>query len=380
MVKIILLISAVSVFTFIFFKFRAPEKAGGAIEISGRIEGDDAVVAARRAGRLGEIRVREGDRVKPGQIIAVLDDDQIRAREEQAESVLRLAESRKQRAKLQIAVLNEQLEQSRLSIEQSNLDSSGRLREAEAQVASAEARLAEAEADYEQARYDAEKFDTLARQGVESERIANQARNNAEKHRAAVRAAHKLVDAARGLLITASADLANPKIISSQAAVIRHQILQAQSDIDASQAEIERARAQLKEAVADRNDLFILAPFDATVTTRYAEPGEIVAAGTPILTIVNLGQIYLRGFVPEKDIGHVQIGQSARVYLDSDPDKPIEAIVIRIDPEASFTPENTYFREERVKQVFGVKLLLKNNEGRAKPGIPADGEIILTEQ
>jgi HlyD family secretion protein len=65
------------------------------------------------------------------------------------------------------------------------------------------------------------------------------------------------------------------------------------------------------------------------------------------------------------------------VYLDSAPAKPINAVVSRVDPEASFTPENTYFREDRVKQVVGVKLRLQGAIGFAKPGMPADGEILV---
>jgi HlyD family secretion protein len=65
------------------------------------------------------------------------------------------------------------------------------------------------------------------------------------------------------------------------------------------------------------------------------------------------------------------------VYLDSAPNKALEAIVIRIDPEASFTPENTYFRDDRIKQVVGVKLQIKSGNGFAKPGMPADGEVVV---
>jgi HlyD family secretion protein len=73
----------------------------------------------------------------------------------------------------------------------------------------------------------------------------------------------------------------------------------------------------------------------------------------------------------------VKVGQPARVYLDSSPDEPIEASVSRIDPQATFTPENTYFREDRVKQVVGVKLQLAGAVGFAKPGMPADGQILV---
>ena len=95
------------------------------------------------------------------------------------------------------------------------------------------------------------------------------------------------------------------------------------------------------------------------------------------MTIVNLSNVYLRAFIPEGEIGRVRAGQSARVYLDSNPKQPLEAVVARIDPQASFTPENTYYRDDRVKQVVGVKLQLANSQGFAKPGMPADGEVLV---
>ncbi|MBV9441956.1 MAG: HlyD family efflux transporter periplasmic adaptor subunit, partial [Acidobacteriaceae bacterium] len=129
---------------------------------------------------------------------------------------------------------------------------------------------------------------------------------------------------------------------------------------------------------ANRSDLIIRAPFDGTVITRAAEPGEVVTAGTAIITLLDLSKVYLRGYVPEGQIGKVALNQQARVYLDSNPSEPIPAYVLRIDPQATFTPENTYFRDDRVKQVVGVKLQLKGGIGYAKPGMPADGEILVS--
>jgi HlyD family secretion protein len=184
------------------------------------------------------------------------------------------------------------------------------------------------------------------------------------------------VEAARGALTAAKANLVNPAIRTAQVAAVRGQILQAQADVTAAQADAERARAQLDEARANRSDLQVIAPFAGTVVTRTAEPGEVVVAGTPIVTLLNLAEVYLRAYVPEGEIGRVKVGQAARVYLDSAPTKPLDAVVSRVDPRASFTPENTYFREDRVKQVVGVKLQLREAVGFAKPGMPADGEIL----
>src|SRR6185503_16954263 len=154
-------------------------------------------------------------------------------------------------------------------------------------------------------------------------------------------------------------------------------VVAAERQVGAARADVERARAQLTEAQANRTDLRIIAPFSGTVATRTAEPGEVVMAGTPVITLIDLGQVYLRAFVPEGQIGRVRLGQPARVYLDSAPTTPIDAFVSRIDPQATFTPENTYFREDRVKQVVGVKLQLRGAVGFAKPGMPADGEILV---
>ena len=370
---VVLLIAGGSIW---YFVIRKPAEPQNLIKLSGRIEGDDTTVSTKIAGRIREIQVREGDQVKAGQVIAMIDDEQVRAREEQERSKVLQAEARVLSAQQQIAVLNAQLEESNIGVDQARIDAQGRVSQAEAQVAHAEAQFAQAEADYGQARYDEQRYTTLATDGDVPERTGRQARTAAEAQAAAVRAARKQVDVARGALTIAKANLSNAAMRTSHAAGIRKQILQAQSEIVAAQAETEHARAKLREVEADRDDLEVLAPIDGTVATRSAEPGEVVAAGTTLVTLVNLNAVYLRGFIPEGQIGRVRAGQTARVYLDSAPDKPLEAVVSRIDPEASFTPENTYFKDDRVKQVVGVKLQLKSGNGYAKPGMPADGEVI----
>jgi len=352
----------------------------GVLGVSGRIEGDDAAVSAKLAGRIREITVREGDHVEAGQVLAVLDDAQIRAREQQSEAMVRQAEARVRLSQHQVTVLGEQLRQSEIGVGQARADAEGRVNEAEARLAAAEAQLAQAVAAHAQAKWERDAYTRLVQKGYVAEQDAMQKQYTEEAQAAVVSANRRQVEAARGAVTTAKANLDNPAIRSAQVAAIQAQILQAQADIAASQADAERARAALDEARANRADLQVIAPFTGTVATRTAEPGEVVTPGTPIVTMVNLGQVYLRAFVPGGDIGRVRVGQPARVYLDSAPSAPIDAQVIRIDPEASFTPENTYFREDRVKQVVGVKLLINGALGFAKPGMPADGEILVDGQ
>lgn len=347
------------------------------ITLSGRIEGDPSTIAAKLSGRILEVHVREGDTVNAGDVIAVLDDEQIRARESQAQAAVADAEARAEAAHAQIAVLEEQLRQSELLTAQARTDAQGRVSQAESEVVAAEAELARQEAAYRLASFDREAYTRLAATGAVPERRGKEAVSSAEQQSAAVAAAKRRVDSARGALLVAKASLANPGIRASQAGANRRQIAQQQKEVASANAKIEQARAQLAEAQANRKDLNITAPFSGTVATRTAEPGEVVAAGTAIVTLLDLNKVYLRGFVPEGQIGKVKLDQPARVYLDSNPNQPLDATVSRIDPEATFTPENTYFRDERVKQVVGLKLQLKSGIGYAKPGMPADGEILV---
>jgi HlyD family secretion protein len=357
-----------------FAKRGAPENV---VTLSGRIEGDDSAVAPLTTGRILEMRFREGDSVKAGESIAILDFEQLRAREDQALAALRQAEAKAQSAQDQIAVLKQQLRESQLEMEQAKVDAEGRVRQARKDMASAMADLAEQEAAYNLAIFDRDAYTRLARTGAVSERQGKEAASKAAQQAAAVAAAKRRYEAACGALETAKANLVNPLIRGAEAEAARKQITQQKAEIAAAKAGAEQARAQLREAEENRRDLIVTAPFDGTITTRSAEPGEVLTAGTPVVTMLDLTRVYLRGFIPIGEIGKVKVGQPARVYLDSSPDQPIEAYVSRIDPDATFTPENTYFRDERVKQVVGVRLQLKAGFGFAKPGMPADGEILI---
>ncbi len=358
--------------------FSRPAPPPNVVSLSGRIEGDDSAVSPRTTGRILEIHYREGDTVKTGDVIAVLGDQQVRAREEQAKASVMQAEARLRSAQAAIAVLQEQLKQAQLQTGQSKVDAEGRVRQAEADRAAAEADLAQQQASLQLATFDRDAYTRLAATGAVSERQAKEAVSKAEAQEAAVTAAKRRVDAARGAGNVARANLTNPEIRSAQSSVIRSQIAQQQAEVASAAADAERAKASLREAAANRDDLLVRAPFDGTIATRTAEPGEVVQAGTAIVTMLDLGKVYLRGFIPEGQIGKVKLGQAAHVYLDSDTNRPVDASVARIDPAATFTPENTYFRDDRVKQVVGVKLQLRGAFGFAKPGMPADGEILLS--
>jgi HlyD family secretion protein len=333
------------------------------IDLSGRIEGDDSAVASKQPGRVLSVTVREGDTVRAGQVIATLDSDQARA-------AVADAQARVSGAQRQVPVLEAQQRQAELASQQATVGVNGNVAQAQAEVAAAQSQLAAAQSAAKLADYNERISESLYRTGDVAELQRNRTASEAEQAHSAVDAARERVTAAQSALAAATANYAEPPIREQQAAASGAQITQQGSSVSAALAQLAQARANLA-------DLTIRAPFDGTILVRTAEPGEVLAAGTPVVTMLNLRKVYLRGFIPEGEIGKVKVGQAARIFLDSDPTHPIEAEVMTIDPEAMFTPENTYFRSDRVQQVFGVKLALHGGFGYAKPGMPADGQILV---
>lgn len=366
----------------------------GKLRVSGRIEGYETNVGAKIGGRVDFIAVREGDFVKKGDLIVRISDDDIQAQLRGAKARMKKAMESRDQAIEQIGVLKSALAQSQLNKQQSVEDAKGRITQAEAQLAAskanlsqAEAQLSESQADLKLAQLRKERYDTLASQGAVMQDQADQADTTLQttvatvaSRRAAVEAARKQLIASEGALVQAKTARYNPPIRSTEVYSSEHQLIQAESQLKAAQEEIQNAKSAVDEIQANIAYLNILSPIDAVVTARAVEPGAVVVAGQTVLSIINLDTVYLRAYVPEGDIGKVRVGQEAMVYLDSAPKKGWQSKVIEIDPEASFTPENIYFRDDRVKQVFGMKIAIKDPERFPKPGMPADADILLDEK
>jgi len=350
-----------------------PEPAG--LFLSGRIEGDETDISAKTGGKIATVAVRKGDVVKPGQLLIQIDDADLRAQVRGYEAKVRSAQENLKRYEQQLPILSAQLEQANLTTQQVKQESQGKIREVENTLAASRAQLVQAQANLKLAQVKQRRYGDLAAQGAVSLQTRDEYDTSVQTNQATVDAARQQVKSAQGGLIQAQATLRNPPIKAAAALQLERQIAQARTDIAKEQQEVRNAQATLEQYQANLNYLVINSPLAGNVITRSVEPGEVVAAGNPLLTIINLDNLYLRGFVPEGDIGKVRVGQPALVYLDASK-QPLQATVTRVDPKASFTPENTYFKKDRVTQVFGVELTIKNPQGLAKPGMPADGRIL----
>lgn len=172
----------------------------------------------------------------------------------------------------------------------------------------------------------------------------------------------------------------SPKGRAKEGEKLRGQMLQARMMQMQARSAVAKAQAMQQAASHAKTNFNITSPVAGFCETRSIEPGELVATGQVLLTIVDPKGVYMKGFIPEGEIGKIKLGQKADVYLDSDSEKAHPAHITSIDSSPSFTPENVYFKDDRVRQVFGVKLSLDNPDGLAKPGMGAEAKISLKQE
>lgn len=346
------------------------------LRLSGRIEGYETDLGARIGGRVAAVTVREGNRVSAGQLLARLDDDEVQAQLRGAQARVASARQQESQTRTQIDVVDSQIREARLNLDQARQDNQGRVEQARANLATAEAQLAQARAQLRLAVVTLARTEQLVRQGAASRQSLDQDRTARESAEATLAALARQVEGARGALALAQSSGYNPDIRNAQLDALLQQRRRAQAQLQGSQADVATAMAAEQQIRAQMAWLTIRAPITGVVISRSVEPGAVVASGKTLLTLLDPGTVYLRGFIPEGDIGRVRVGQEARIFLDSDPTRPLAGRVAEIDPQASFTPENIYFQRDRVRQVFGVKLSIVEPAGFAKPGMPADAEIV----
>ncbi|MBS0352749.1 MAG: efflux RND transporter periplasmic adaptor subunit [Proteobacteria bacterium] len=306
----------------------------GLIQANGRIEGDHTTVASKLAGRIAVLKVREGDAVQAGQVLAQLEDTQLAARQQQADAAVATVAAQLQAARAQLAIAR---------------------REVPLAEASADAVLAKARAAEAQAAKDARRFDELAERGTVEPRRAEQ-----------MRLAHT----------ASAADLRQAEQSLSSARLGHDKVKARENDVAALEAGLRQAEAAAKEVASLVDDLTLRAPTGGVILTHLREAGEMVAAGTPIFDLVDLDKLYLKVYVPEKQIGQLRLGLPAQVYTDAFPGQTFAATTRYIASQAEFTPKEVQTPDERVKLTYAVKLYFDANpDHRLTSGVPADAVI-----
>ncbi len=306
-----------------FLMLRNSRTTDGAVRVSGNIEITTVEASFKIPGRVIERLVDEGMRVKAGQLIARLDSSDLAK-----EVALRQADVQAARAVL------------------AELEAGSRKEE----IGQAEATLSRAEAEATRAEADFKRVKNLFEREVVSRRDLDNARAAADAATANVRLARE------GLILSRK----GPR----------------QERIDQGRARAKEAEAALAIAQERLSYATLAAPSAGMVMAKHVEPGEQVAPGTPVITIGDMENTWVRAYINETDLGRVKLGQEVRVTTDTYPGKSYQGKVSFIASEAEFTPKNVQTQKERVKLVYRIKITIPNPNMELKPGMPADGEIL----
>lgn len=320
----------------------------GLIQGNGRIEGDAVIIASKAPGRIIGLAVREGDSVGANQVLVRIDDGIARARLAQAQADIAAASARAVAAQAALALLRREIPHAVASAEAG-------LVSARTELARAEAARAQDARDYNRAqKLEADKF--LGPQFVERAELSLRTREEQrDAARAGVERARQALDDAR----------LGPERIRVR-----------EAELAAARGALAAAEAKRAEAQSALDDLTLASPAAGIITSRYANEGEVITAGAPIFELVDLDRLYLKLFVPEREIGKVRRGLAAQIHSDAFPDQPFAATVRYIGSRAEFTPKEVQTPDERVKLMYEVRLYLESNsQHRLTPGLPADAMI-----
>lgn len=149
-------------------------------------------------------------------------------------------------------------------------------------------------------------------------------------------------------------------------------------DLDSAESAYLQAKSSLEYIDASLVDTEIKAPISGVVTSKNLEVGETAFPGVAVLTLADLRLVWMKIYVAEPVMGLVNLGDEAKVTVDSYPGRTFTGKVTFISQEPEFTPKNVQTQEERTKLVFAVKIEMENKDMALKPGMPADAEILLS--
>ena len=411
---------------------RVRQTETGPTRLTGFIEAASVDVSPEIGGRLVEVAVDEGDRVSAGQVVARLDDEQLRlqlalAEAEVTEAEAKLAQLQHAVREVDVALAQAQVKQAEtaLAAAEQALADAIRLRDnpqmLDVQIAQARAALDEAKAHQRAAEYQAQAADLEAemwgvitqdlRDGVDvklpgggtiivdapSEKLdyANQQWNLASQ---SAWAAWEDVDAAKAAVKQAQTALndllkmrENPQEAEAQVVAATNARDEAkatleqaraqleavkagpsQEQIDAAQAAVEQARAQRDALAAQLDKTTLRAPADGVVAARYRSSGEVIGPNLPLLTINQPQTLEITIFAPARLLDAFAVGDDLPLVVDAAPDRQFTARVLEIGDEPEFTLRQSQNVAERANSVYAVRLRILDSDPLLRPGLPAD--------
>uniref|UniRef100_A0A832G6Y0 HlyD family efflux transporter periplasmic adaptor subunit n=1 Tax=Ignavibacterium album TaxID=591197 RepID=A0A832G6Y0_9BACT len=311
------------IFSFIIFSCSSNNEKQ-AIEATGNIETINVTVSSKVNGEVISILKDEGDKVKSGDTVMIIDPTIYQIKLREAEASLLSAEAQLELVK--VGARKEDIQQ-------------------------AEQMLKQAEINLQSAENDKIRFENLYQTKSISRKQYEDALTRYE--------------------------IALAQFNSAKENLRKIQNISRPEELKQVKANYERIKANADLIKKNLSDCYVISPIDGIIVKKFVEMGETVNNLSSLFKVSNLYQVEILVYVNEKDLGKVKLGQLVEVTVDAFPNKIFEGKVVYISPEAEFTPKNIQTKEERTKLVFAVKVKINNPDLELKAGIPADAKIKL---
>jgi HlyD family secretion protein len=324
-IGILILLAAAAAAGFYYYRHaNRPKQPSNLLRVSGNIEAHESLVGFKVSGRIVQLPIEEGQSVEQGAELARLDDADYVQRVRIGEANLKV---RQDELALSLAGTREQ------------------------EIQSAHQAVLDAQADLQLKQVDYKRAESLFKEDA----LSAQSR-----------------DAASTALARAHARYESAKQAYDQAVEGSRK-----EQIAIHRANVSQAEQNLRLARIELGYTALRAPESGVILVRQAELGEVVAPGTPVVTLADLDHVWLRAYINETDLGRVRWGQAVRVTTDTYPGKVYHGRISFISSNAEFTPKTVQTQQERVTLVYRIKIDLENPRHELKPGMPADAVIEL---
>ena len=348
---ILVLLAAIAIYKILPYINPPEEKY---LTVSGRVEASEIELGVQIPGRLRDVLIEDGAQVKKGDLVALMEDERLQSK--RRELVKGLEE------------LTEKIKAAEFNFKYTVQNVRHGIDEAKKALSIAKARLREAEAKKENSKREFRRYSKLREKGV----IPAQRYDT-------IRLAYKLSEEGA---TTAHEELERAEVSLLKAEASKELVKAKEKELLALRKSLQRLKETLKQAEITLGYTRVVAPSDGIILTRVAEPGEVLPQGGVVGVMINPVTLHVKTFVPEKYIGRIYIAMAAEVFTDAYPEHPFTGYICYISDRAEFTPKEVQSYEERVKEVFAVKVCFSDRESTTnqkkrarevlKKGMPVD--------
>jgi HlyD family secretion protein len=321
---LVLLVAVIAAGVYLYPRLTQKPKPENQLTLSGNIEAHESLVSFKVQGRIIELPVEEGQSVERGTLLARLEDADYRQ-------------------KVRIDEANVHVRESNLA-----LTLAGTRKQ---ELKASEQTMLDAQADLQQKKLDYDRAQGL----FSKDEVSAQDRDLAETALKRAQASFQVAQQRHSEAVEGSR--------KEDIAIARANLMQASANLGLSRVNLEYT--------------ILRAPSAGVITVRQAELGEVVASGTPVVTLADLDHIWLRAYIAETDLGRIRWGQEATISTDTYPGKQYHGRVSFISSSAEFTPKSVQTYKERVTLVYRIKIDVDNPNHELKPGMPADARVTL---